>query len=148
MYCILGTWKSVFKESGISGGVSSDLRSAAVKMVFVKEESEEDMNEPESWRIKHEEQGGLVKVKEEREDLMEVEEKHQHQKDHDVPGEESDTYKRLGFGGKGDWPTGIQEVGKFKEEIQGPKNTKNWLRNRCWRGILKKCMRCWVPGLL
>ncbi|ROK79787.1 hypothetical protein DPX16_1521 [Anabarilius grahami] len=58
-------------------------------MVFVKEESEEDMSEPEPWRIKHEEQGGLVKVKEEREDLMEVEEKHQHQKDHDVPGEES-----------------------------------------------------------
>jgi len=33
-------------------------RSAAVKMVFVKEESEEDMSEPEPWRIKHEEQGG------------------------------------------------------------------------------------------
>jgi len=27
-------------------------------MVFVKEESEEDMSEPEPWRIKHEEQGG------------------------------------------------------------------------------------------
>ncbi|KAL0199120.1 hypothetical protein M9458_007660, partial [Cirrhinus mrigala] len=27
----------------------------AVKMVFVKEESEEDMNEPEPWRIKQEE---------------------------------------------------------------------------------------------
>jgi len=26
-------------------------------MVFVKEESEEDMSEPEPWRIKHEEQG-------------------------------------------------------------------------------------------
>jgi len=29
-----------------------------VKMVFVKEESEEDMSEPEPWRIKHEEQEG------------------------------------------------------------------------------------------
>jgi len=27
-------------------------------MVFVKEESEEDMSEPETWRIKHEEQEG------------------------------------------------------------------------------------------
>ncbi|XP_039528988.1 gastrula zinc finger protein XlCGF49.1-like [Pimephales promelas] len=54
-------------------------------MVFVKEESEEDMSEPEPWRrIKHEEQGGLIKVKEERPDLNEVEEKHQHQKAHDV----------------------------------------------------------------
>ncbi|XP_067220330.1 uncharacterized protein [Chanodichthys erythropterus] len=29
-------------------------------MVFVKEESEEDMSEPEPWRIKHEEQGGFT----------------------------------------------------------------------------------------
>jgi len=53
-----------FYQAGISGGVSTELRSAAVKMVFVKEESEEDMSEqedmsePEPWRIKHEEQGG------------------------------------------------------------------------------------------
>ncbi|KAG1957433.1 GTPase IMAP family member 8-like [Pimephales promelas] len=52
-------------------------------MVFVKEESEEDMSEPEPWRIKHEEQEGLVKVKEERPDLNEVEERH-HQKVRDV----------------------------------------------------------------
>ncbi len=26
-----------------------------MKMVFVKEESEENMSEPETWRIKHEE---------------------------------------------------------------------------------------------
>ncbi len=32
------------------GGVSSELRSAAVKMVFVKEEN---TSEPETWRIKH-----------------------------------------------------------------------------------------------
>ncbi|XP_048066035.1 gastrula zinc finger protein XlCGF7.1-like isoform X1 [Megalobrama amblycephala] len=57
-------------------------------MVFVKEESEEDMSEPEPWRIKHEEQGGLVKVKEEREDLNEVEEKYQLQEAHDVTTEE------------------------------------------------------------
>ncbi len=36
----------------MSGGVSSELRSAAVKMVFVKEEN---MSEPEPWRIKQEE---------------------------------------------------------------------------------------------
>jgi len=42
-------------QAGISEGVSTELRSAAVKMVFVKEE---DMSEPEPWRIKHEEQGG------------------------------------------------------------------------------------------
>ncbi|KAG1927041.1 hypothetical protein F2P79_024518 [Pimephales promelas] len=53
-------------------------------MVFVKEESEEDMSEPEPWRIKHEEQGGLMKVKEEIQDLNEMVEKHQHQKAHDV----------------------------------------------------------------
>ncbi len=45
----------MLKQAGISGGVSSELRSAAVKMVFVKEEREEDMSEPETWRIKHEE---------------------------------------------------------------------------------------------
>jgi len=45
-------------QAGISGGVSTELRSAAVKMVFVKGESEEDMSEPEPWRIKHEEQEG------------------------------------------------------------------------------------------
>ncbi len=45
----------MLKQAGISGGVSSELRSAAVKMVFVKEESEENMSEPETWRIKHEE---------------------------------------------------------------------------------------------
>ncbi len=60
-------------------GESSELRSAAVKMVFVKEENtsepepcrikheepepriikqEEPEPEPEPWRIKHEEQGG------------------------------------------------------------------------------------------
>jgi len=38
--------------------VGSAVMSAAVKMVFVKEESEEDMSEPEPWRIKHEEQEG------------------------------------------------------------------------------------------
>ncbi|XP_048066083.1 gastrula zinc finger protein XlCGF48.2-like isoform X2 [Megalobrama amblycephala] len=57
-------------------------------MAFVKEESEEDMSKPEPWRIKHEEQGGLVKVKEEREDLNEVEEKYQLQKAHDDTAEE------------------------------------------------------------
>ncbi len=36
----------------MSGGVSSELRSAAVKMLFVKEEN---TSEPETWRIKHEE---------------------------------------------------------------------------------------------
>ncbi len=45
----------VLKQAGISGGVSSELRSAAVKMVFVKEESEEKTSEPETWRIKQEE---------------------------------------------------------------------------------------------
>ncbi len=45
----------MFKQAGISGGVSSELRSAAVKMVFVKEEREENTTEPETWRIKHEE---------------------------------------------------------------------------------------------
>ncbi len=45
----------MLKQAGISGGVSSELRSAAVKMVFVKEEREEDISEPETWRIKHEE---------------------------------------------------------------------------------------------
>ncbi len=39
----------------MSGGVSSELISAAVKMLFVKEESEENMSEPKPWRIKHEE---------------------------------------------------------------------------------------------
>ncbi len=39
----------------MSGGVSSELRSAAVKMVFVKEESEENMIKLEPCRIKHEE---------------------------------------------------------------------------------------------
>ncbi|XP_016100917.1 uncharacterized protein [Sinocyclocheilus grahami] len=59
-------------------------------MVFVKEESEEDKSEPETCRIKHEEQEGLMKVKEERQDLNEVEEKHQHQKTYDVTtGEKS-----------------------------------------------------------
>ncbi len=42
----------MLKQAGISGGVSSELRSAAVKMVFVKEEN---MSEPEPCRIKHEE---------------------------------------------------------------------------------------------
>ncbi len=42
----------MLKQAGISGGVSSELRSAAVKMVFVKEEN---TSEPETWRIKHEE---------------------------------------------------------------------------------------------
>ncbi|XP_043085840.1 zinc finger protein 570-like [Puntigrus tetrazona] len=75
-------------------------------MVFVKEESEENMREPETWRIKqeepeilrikheeperwrikHEEQGGLMKVKEERQDLDEVEEEH-----HDVDEEKSES---------------------------------------------------------
>ncbi len=45
----------MLKQAGISGGVSAELRSAAVKMVFVKEESEENMIKPEPWRIKHEE---------------------------------------------------------------------------------------------
>ncbi len=44
----------MLKQAGISGGVSSELRSA-VKMVFVKEESEENMIEQETWRIKQEE---------------------------------------------------------------------------------------------
>ncbi len=43
------------KQAGISGGVLSELRSAAVKMLIVKEEREEDMIEPETWRIKQEE---------------------------------------------------------------------------------------------
>ncbi|RXN20342.1 sterile alpha motif domain-containing 3-like isoform X2 [Labeo rohita] len=60
-------------------------------MVFVKEESEEDTSEPEPWKIKQEEQGGLMKVKEERQDLNEVEEKYQSQKDHDVNGEKTDS---------------------------------------------------------
>ncbi len=42
----------MLKQAGISGGVSSELRSADVKMVFVKEEN---MSEPEPWRIKQEE---------------------------------------------------------------------------------------------
>ncbi|KTF75165.1 hypothetical protein cypCar_00031672 [Cyprinus carpio] len=68
-------------------------------MMFVKEESEENTSEvetwrikheePETWRIKHEEHGGLMKVKEERQDLYEEEEKHQDQKNHDVNGEKS-----------------------------------------------------------
>ncbi len=45
----------MLKQAGISGGISSELRSAAVKMVFVKEESEENMSEPEPLKIKHEE---------------------------------------------------------------------------------------------
>ncbi len=45
----------MLKQAGISGGVSSELRSAAVKMVFVKEESEENMIKPEPCRIKQEE---------------------------------------------------------------------------------------------
>ncbi len=45
----------MLKQAGISGRVSSELRSAAVKMMFVKEEREENMSEPETWRIKHEE---------------------------------------------------------------------------------------------
>ncbi|XP_073692130.1 uncharacterized protein [Garra rufa] len=93
------------------------MRSAAVKMVFVKEESEEDMNEPEPWKIKqeelepcrikqeepdtsrivheepeacgikHEEREGMVK--EERHDLSGMGEKHQCQKDSDENGEQS-----------------------------------------------------------
>ncbi len=43
------------KQAGISGGVSAELRSAAVKMVFVKEESEENIIEPEPFKIKQEE---------------------------------------------------------------------------------------------
>jgi len=31
-----------------------------VKMAFVKEESDEDINDPEPWRIKHEEHGGWL----------------------------------------------------------------------------------------
>ncbi len=42
----------MLKQAGISGGVSSELRSAAVKMLFVKEEN---TSEPETCRIKHEE---------------------------------------------------------------------------------------------
>ncbi len=50
------------KQAGISGGVSSELRSAAVKMVFVKEEN---MSEPEPCRIKHEEpETGKIKHEE------------------------------------------------------------------------------------
>ncbi len=45
----------MLKQAGISGGVSAELRSAAVKMVFVKEEREENMIEQETWRIKQEE---------------------------------------------------------------------------------------------
>ncbi len=41
----------MLKQAGISGGVSSELRSA-MKMVFVKEEN---TSEPEPWSIKHEE---------------------------------------------------------------------------------------------
>ncbi len=69
----------MLKQAGISGGVSSELRSAAVKMLFVKEENTSEPEtcrikheepepepriikheepEPEPWRIKHEEQGG------------------------------------------------------------------------------------------
>ncbi|KAL0199055.1 hypothetical protein M9458_007595, partial [Cirrhinus mrigala] len=42
-------------QAGISGGESAELRCAAVKMVFVKEESEKNTIEPEPWRIKQEE---------------------------------------------------------------------------------------------
>ncbi len=62
----------VLKQAVISGGVSSELISAAVKMVFVKEENTSEPEpcrikhkepepcrikheEPETWRIKHEE---------------------------------------------------------------------------------------------
>ncbi len=45
----------MLKQAEKSGGVSSELRSAAVKMVFVKEESEENTSEPETCRIEHEE---------------------------------------------------------------------------------------------
>ncbi|RXN17242.1 gastrula zinc finger -like protein [Labeo rohita] len=90
-----------FKQVGKSG-VSAELRSVDVKMVFVKEESEMDTSEPESlrikqeepepWRIKLEEQGGLIKVKEEQ-DLNEMEEKNPDQKAHDViTGEKSFAY--------------------------------------------------------
>ncbi len=65
----------MLKQAVISGGKSSELRSAAVKMVFVKEENTSEpetwrikpeepepwrikQEEPEPWRIKHEEQGG------------------------------------------------------------------------------------------
>ncbi len=40
------------QQAGLYAWVSAELRSAAVKMVFVKEEN---TSEPESWRIKQEE---------------------------------------------------------------------------------------------
>ncbi len=42
----------MLKQAGLSGGESAELRSAAVKMVFVKEEN---TSEPEPCRIKQEE---------------------------------------------------------------------------------------------
>ncbi|XP_016104473.1 oocyte zinc finger protein XlCOF15-like isoform X2 [Sinocyclocheilus grahami] len=58
-------------------------------MMFIKEESE-DTCDPEPCRIDNEHQEGLVDVKEESHILNEVEEKHQHQKAHDVlTGEKS-----------------------------------------------------------
>ncbi len=45
----------MLKQAGISRGVSSELRSAAVKMVFVKEESEENTIKPQYFRMKQEE---------------------------------------------------------------------------------------------
>ncbi len=54
----------MLKQAVISEGVSSELRSAAVKMLFVKEENtsepepcriKHEQPEPEPWRIKHEE---------------------------------------------------------------------------------------------
>ncbi len=45
----------MLKQAGLSGGESAELRSAAVKMVFVKEEREENTIEPEPCRIKQEE---------------------------------------------------------------------------------------------
>ncbi len=45
----------MLKQAVISGGVSSELRSAAVKMLFVKEEN---TSEPEPRIIKHKDYGG------------------------------------------------------------------------------------------
>ncbi len=46
-------------QAGISGRVSAELRSDAVKMVFVKEESKENPIKPETWKINQEEPESL-----------------------------------------------------------------------------------------
>ncbi len=54
----------MLKQAVISGGVSSELRSAAVKMLFVKEENTSEP-EPKPCRIKHEEPEPRIIIKHE-----------------------------------------------------------------------------------